>query len=107
MGSRHQVSEDGGTEPVWSPKGDELFYRRGPVLMAAAVRDGAEVEIVRRTALFSDGDFLADLTHQAYDVAPDGRHFVMVRDRGRKNLLRVTLNRFHHLEPGSGARTQP
>lgn len=107
MGSRYQVSDDGGTEPVWSPKGDEIFYRRGSVLVAAAVRAGAELEVARRTALFSDDDFLADLTHQTYDVSPDGRHFLMVRDRGRRNFLRVTLNRFQHLAPGEGGQPEP
>ena len=31
------VSSDGGTEPVWSPDGRELFFRKGVELRAAAI----------------------------------------------------------------------
>jgi hypothetical protein len=33
-GGKWQVSTEGGTEPVWNPKGHELFYRSGNKLMA-------------------------------------------------------------------------
>ena len=88
------VSLDGGTEPVWSPKGNELFYRSGPALIGAAVHTGPVFEVLRRTELFSDPSYLADLTHQVYDAAPDGRHFVMVKNLGGASRLSVTLNLF-------------
>ena len=46
---------------------------------------------------FSNGDFAVDLTHQVYDVTPDGRHFVMVRSQGGTSHLAVTLNLFQNL----------
>ena len=97
MGARVPVSLDGGTEPVWSPRGDELFYRSGPALLAATVRLGSVFGVLRRTLLFSDRNYLADLTHQVYDVAPDGRHFLMVRNQGGTSHLTVTLNQFRNL----------
>ena len=106
MGARYPVSLDGGTVPVWSPRGGELFYRSGPVMMAAELRAGATFEVLRRTALFSNGDYLSDPTHQGYDVAPDGQHFVMVRNLGGTSHLTVTLHQFENLGPGgSGARS--
>src|SRR5262249_13141857 len=36
-GGKHQVSADGGTEPMWNPKGGELFYRDGDRLMAVEI----------------------------------------------------------------------
>ena len=101
MSARVAVSLDGGTVPVWSPRGDELFYRSGPLLIAAALRAGATFDVLRRTVLFSNGDYVSDLTHQGYDVAPDGRHFVMVRSLAGTSRLTVTLHRFQHLGPGS------
>ena len=97
MEGRYQVSRDGGAEPVWSPRGGELFYRSGPLLLAAAMRAGTSFEIVRRTPLFSDGSYLSDGTHAAYDVTPDGSHFVMVKRVQAGSYMTVILNRFGNL----------
>jgi predicted RNase H-like HicB family nuclease len=49
MTSKRQVSIDGGTEPVWSPRGDELFFRDGDHLMVAAITAGERAsEVVGR-----------------------------------------------------------
>ncbi|MEX2180422.1 MAG: protein kinase [Gemmatimonadaceae bacterium] len=97
MGSRIQVSPDGGSEPLWSPRGDELFYREGAAMMAVAVRNGRSAEVGRRARLFADPAFNSDLTHQVYDVTPDGQRFVMVRRLETTSHLTVVLNLFHHL----------
>ncbi len=99
MGARYPVSLDGGTEPVWSRRGNELFYRSGPKLLAAEVRTGTGTgfEVVRRTVLFSNSDYEGDPTHAGYDVAPDGAHFVMVRNLGGASFFTVTLNQFLNL----------
>ena len=36
-GGKWQISTDGGQEPVWNPKGGELFYRSGSKIMAVQV----------------------------------------------------------------------
>jgi serine/threonine-protein kinase len=100
MEGRFAVSLEGGTEPVWSRRGDELFYRSGPLLIAAQVRAGTSFEVLRRTPLFTNPAYEADLTHQVYDVAPDGQHFVMVRNLGATSHLTVTLQLFQHLGDG-------
>jgi hypothetical protein len=101
MSGRYQVSLEGGEEPVWSPRGGELFYRSGAALIAAEFRGGDGFEVVRRTVLFSSNEY-GDLdgTYQDYDVSPDARHFVMVRRSMRMSQLQVTLNAFQNLEPG-------
>ncbi|MGE5927476.1 MAG: protein kinase domain-containing protein [Gemmatimonadota bacterium] len=103
MGGRYQVSLDGGTEPVWSRDGRELFYRSGSALLAAEIRPGSEFDVVRRTRLFDEPEFAIDLTHRFYDVTPDGR-FVMVRDLEGGSLLNVTLNFFQNLADGKTPR---
>ena len=69
----------------------------GPKLLAAEVRVGTGFEVVRRTMLFSNSDYEGDPTHAGYDVAPDGVHFVMVRNLGGASFFTVTLNQFVNL----------
>ena len=97
MAGRYPISLEGGTEPAWSPRGGELFYRNGPALIAVELRTSNALEVVRRTPLFSAADYASDLTHRVYDVTPDGEHFVLVRDQSRTSHLTVTLNRFYNL----------
>ena len=101
MGVRYQVSVDGGAEPVWSPRGNELFYRAGADFIAAQVRTGSGFEVVRRTKLFSNPEY-GDLdgTYQDYDVSPDGQQFVMVRTLSGMSQFLVTLNAFQNLKSG-------
>ena len=84
-GEALQVSLGGGTEPVWSPSGGEIFYRTGrgaeAVMMTARVETDAELRVVSRGELFSMGDMATSSVHQNYDVSPDGETFVIVRDR--------------------------
>jgi serine/threonine-protein kinase len=101
MGARFTVSLEGGTEPMWSPQGGELFYRSGPMMLVAEVRAGSTFEVLRRTPLFSDVAYAVDLTHQEYDVTPEGGHFVMVRNLDSASYLTVILHRFQNLGIGA------
>jgi hypothetical protein len=69
---RRQISREGGSEPVWSRNGRELFYRSGDAIMAVTMAAGAPRVLFRGSYVFGDG--VAN-----YDVGPDGR-FLMVRD---------------------------
>jgi serine/threonine-protein kinase len=105
MTNRTQISLEGGSEPMWSPRGNEVFYRTGMTLMAAEVRLGSSGEVVRRSPLFALAGYDDEATYQNYDVAPDGHHFVMVRVLGDPSRpLSITLNRFEHVESSLAAR---
>jgi serine/threonine-protein kinase len=85
-GGRIQLSDAGGTEPVWSRDGRRLFYRAGRALLAVDLAAaGGALTVVRREKLF-EGDFQSSADFgfpvQSYDVAPDGRRFVMARASG-------------------------
>ncbi len=68
-GPRTLVSTDGGTGPVWSPRGDELFYRQNRALMAVPVKTDGGFEAGRPVLLF-DGPYQYDATgHASYDVS--------------------------------------
>ena len=72
----HRVSPAGGTEPVWSRDGSELFYRRGLELHVVAV-DGQAGTTSEPSRLF-DGVFAADPGGHlpAYDINRDGSALV-------------------------------
>jgi serine/threonine-protein kinase len=79
-GRKWPVSTGGGTEPLWSRDGTELFYRNGrSEMVAVAVDRGAQPPLGRQQVLFSVRAYAADAVGRAYDVAPDGQRFVMLR----------------------------
>jgi serine/threonine-protein kinase len=79
-GGKVAVSVNGGSEPVWSPAGNELFYREKDRLIAVSVRIAPTIEIGVPRTLF-EGDYAHDPGPNTpnYDVFPDGRRFVMMR----------------------------
>ena len=77
---RIQVSTNGGTEPVWGADGRELFFRDGEGWMTAAqVARDPDFRVVSRERLFDASSYRSDFNHRAYDVAPAGERFVMIR----------------------------
>jgi serine/threonine-protein kinase len=72
------VSTDGGTEPLWSPTGNEIFYRNGDRMMASSYRTTPAFQAGPAQFLF-DGPYEKGRdSRAAYDTA-DGRRFLMVR----------------------------
>ena len=86
-GGRVRISDDGGREPVWSHSGRRLYYRSGRRLIEVSFGDwqsGGALAIAGRTTLF-EGDYQSNPmtpTYTSYDVAPDDKHFVMLRRAG-------------------------
>jgi len=100
MGARYQVSLEGGLEPVWSPQGDEIFYRNASAMLSAAVRTSSGFEVLGRTTLFADPACLLGPFEPQYDVAPDGGRLLVVRLLGNTTGLGITLNWFENLRAG-------
>jgi len=88
--ARWQVSVDGGTEPMWHPRGSELFYRRETTLMGAKLQLGDGALVQSRDSLFS-GPYYTNIRWPEYDVMPDGDHFVMIRESGTTQQPVVVL----------------
>lgn len=87
-GPKIQISADGGTDPLWRADGKEIFYRDGPKMMAVPVTPGASFHAGRPQVLW-EGDYTHGLssscgikgaTNTGYDVSPDGRRFLMIKD---------------------------
>ena len=90
-GGRTQISAGGGTEPVWSPDGRRLFYLTGNDLMAANYTVTSSFTVASRARVFT-ADVAPGAIHANYDVAKDGRHFLMVRNAGGSTDLTIVLN---------------
>jgi hypothetical protein len=91
LGSRHQISTDGGTAPAWSRDGGELFYTTTETfggqasltrMMAVAVATAPSFAASRPRMLF-EGRYGATGIVRPYDVSPDGQRFLMVKQKER------------------------
>ena len=80
-GGKEIVSRGGGTEPVWSPNGRELFYRNKGQMMVVTLRTDSGLVADTPRVLFQDHYVTApsETGRPNYDVSPDGQRFVMVR----------------------------
>jgi serine/threonine-protein kinase len=93
--ARWQVSTAGGRDPVWSHSGKELFYRSAKdQLMTVAVRPGATFAVEQPKALFSTAAYVAIAPVPSFDVSPDDRRFLLLRETAanERNELIVVQN---------------
>jgi serine/threonine protein kinase len=94
---RYKISTLGGEEPVWSAKGDELFYRNAKEWMAVPVSTGAKVVRGQPILLFK-GPYYNN-PGWSHDVFPDGSHLVLLgSDVDRTNQLLVVTNFFEEIK---------
>jgi serine/threonine protein kinase/Tol biopolymer transport system component len=90
---RHwQVSTQGGTQPVWSRNGKEIFYRVGNKMMVVDVAAGVDITLSQPRMLFEQRYVFQNISLANYDVSPDGQRFVMIRDEAASGRLNVVLN---------------
>jgi hypothetical protein len=75
------VSVAGGRDPKWSHSGKELFYwSTGNKMMSVEIRPGATLGFEQPRALFSTSSYVPSGAIQSYDVSPDDKRFVMLRE---------------------------
>jgi Tol biopolymer transport system component len=96
-----QVSTSGGTRPLWSPTGDELFFISGEAVMAVAVRpDASDLNVDRPRQLFQYPSIGADRTirNWAYDARSE--RFLMIEPSDQEmwhDRVMVVTNWFEEL----------
>jgi serine/threonine-protein kinase len=76
-GGRWQVSTGGGMEPLWGPKGAELFYRSPTSLMVVPVRTGATPTFGNAATLFNLGRYFTGGGGRHYDITPKADRFIV------------------------------
>jgi serine/threonine-protein kinase len=77
---RWQVSTEGGTRPLWSRSGRELFYYLPPGVIMSAPIAPDESFIAGTPAVVVKGTYLSPQTGRMYDVSPDGRRFLLIKE---------------------------
>jgi hypothetical protein len=78
-GERRLISTDGGTEPLWSHDGRELFYQNGDKLMGVAVTPGATFSAGAPRVLH-DGRFFRTITgNTSFSITNDGSRFLRIQ----------------------------
>ncbi len=105
QGDRVMVSVDGGTGPVWSRDGRELFYRAGDGLMSVRVRSTAPLVLGERHRLLDVSAFESMYFHD-FDVSPDGQRFLFIRAEpdARPTRIDVIVNWFPELARLAGGK---
>ena len=99
-GQRAQVSNRGGTEPVWSPDGNELFYRDGSHLVSVSLSTEPTLAPGVPRPLFEDRFASSGGDRANYDVDRDGQRFLMVSHGNVREPteLHLVLNWFEELK---------
>ena len=102
-GPKIQVSNSGGTDPVWRRDGRELYYRNRDQMMAVDVTTGRTFTVSKPQVLW-EGPYLAGVgsscgmagpTSANYDVSADGQRFLMIEDQSQTvecKVLRMVSN---------------
>ena len=101
-----QISVAGGTQPIWSRSGRELFFRNGNELLAVNVTLASTVTAGKPVVLFSK--VMPESTSgriyklsSDYDVSSDGQRFVIPKSNPESvdsPRARVILNWFSELK---------
>ena len=93
LDAKYQISNGGGTEPLWARDGKTLYYRHRAeaIEVPIAIREGA-IERGASRVLFT-GNYATDAAgDQSWDIGADGR-FLMLRPLpGERIDVHVTLN---------------
>jgi Tol biopolymer transport system component len=101
--NKMRVSTGGGTEPVWAPDGKELYYRNitGSKLFVVPINEFPKLNFGKPMLLFQ-GNFAPDgFFGRSYDIAPDGKHFLMLEIEKVKptdTRINIILNWFEELK---------
>ncbi len=84
-----------GEDPLWSPNGQELFYRTPEGVMAVSVETEGAFERDTPRQLFADTYFLSGSRN--WDIAPDGRFLMITVGGASSPEIIVVQNWFEEL----------
>jgi eukaryotic-like serine/threonine-protein kinase len=84
---RWQISNEGGTRPMWAHNGRELFYLVAPIQAGTPIDKVVAVPVQLGTTFSAGtphtvltGPYVASGDSRSYDVTPDGQRFLMLKD---------------------------
>jgi serine/threonine-protein kinase len=99
-GQRRKLSTHGGIEPMWHPKGGELFFFKGKTAFSVAVKTVPEFATSAPRVLFETSELIASSRYRNVDISRDGSRFVMMTplDEPKELQINVVLNWFEELK---------
>ncbi len=100
-GGKWQVSTEGGSEPVWNPKGHELFFRNGQKMMAVDYNEQPTFSAGKPKMLFEGPYIQTPRSFPDFDVSPDGQRFLMLKAPEQAQApepINVVLNWYEELK---------
>ncbi len=103
-GRRVRISSDGAHSPLWGRDGSELFFWSpgARMLMSAPISTEREFRVGAAQPLFGGSYFVAGAAgriERAFDIAPDGQTFVMIRQSDQEiSDMVLVLNWFDELK---------
>jgi len=96
---RWQVSNGGGAEPLWAPDGRELFYTTNRAIMVVPIDVDPTFRPGSPEVLFESVDYYFVAAGRHYDIAPDGKRFLMIKSPMRNEArIIVVQNWFEELK---------
>jgi len=81
---KHQVSSEGGVEPLWARNGKQLFFRWQDQVWVVDVRTDGGFATSKPRLLFEKPGYLHGDPSRNYDLSLDGQRFLMVKGDQRK-----------------------
>ncbi|HYE86243.1 MAG TPA: hypothetical protein VEA16_07800, partial [Vicinamibacterales bacterium] len=97
-GNKTRISTAYGSEPIWAPSGRELFFRSytensEQLYMSVAIRSHSPFRVDPPRIMFraSPGEYDATTPLRSWDVAPDGKRFLLLRVQAADRLV-TTVN---------------
>jgi len=88
-GGRLQISIKGGTSPTWAPDGSTVYYFEGTKMIAVSIETEPRFRVTDRRVLF-EGDYVQYRWSRQYDIHPDGKRFILIKNPTRGNIEMVT-----------------
>jgi serine/threonine-protein kinase len=118
LGPKIQISNAGGSDPMWRRMGGELYYRQDNKMMMVSVDTSGPVLRASAPKMLFEGDYyegtgasceMGGPSAANYDVSPDGQRFLMVKDNSGfvgGNRAVVVVNWAEELKAKERARAQ-
>jgi len=99
-GGRWQVSAGGGSSPIWSPAGGEIFYRQGTTIQRVPVTTTPVVSVGTPSPI-ATASLPVDGAGMTYAIDETGKAFLVVRPAGGAGgpvEFRLVLNWFEDIK---------
>jgi len=96
-----QISSDGGTQPVWAPRGQELFYENSRAIMVVGIKTEPTFTAGSPVVLFTGRYTTFTGVDVNYDISPDGQRLLMIKTADEEEgqaQINVIQNWFEELK---------